>query len=123
MDQQVTIIVTSAVAASLRNLAARVGKGYADGMFTTPLSATGALPATHYISAGRIKPAFINAITDPTRLFTIAKRAYEDDGDVFPFTQAQVTNALSKCTIVTGEDERPIETLARLGLQIIQQDS
>lgn len=132
-DVMTSIIVTNGVVVNIRDLSRRMGKVDLDGMFTTPLSATGLPPATHWISSGLIRPAYLNAMGDPVRLYTIAKRAWEDDGDVFPFTQAQVTNALSKCTVSDGTitidvggvptvvAEGPHELIARLGLKLVQE--
>lgn len=133
MDVQTTVIVTAAVAVNLRELSRRMGKVDLDGMFTTGLSATGNLPATHYISSGLIRPNYLNAITNSTRLRTVAKAAWEADGDVFPFTLAQVSNALGNCTVSDGTREvtvdgvtstvaeGPHELIARLGLKIISE--
>jgi hypothetical protein len=123
-----TLIVTSAVANNLRLLSQMLDKGDCDGMFTTALSATGTLPATHYISSGAIPKVYFTALSNPTTLFNVAKKAWEDDNLVFPFTQAQVTNTLSKCTVSDGtydngvdgpQPEGPHDLLARLGLKII----
>lgn len=122
-DIMTTIVVTNAVAVNMRELSRRLGKTDCDGMFQTRLSASGNLPATHYISSGYIRPAYLNAFTDPVRLFNIAKKAWEDDGDIFPFTQTQVTNALGNCTVTDGtylgQPEDAYQLMARLGLQII----
>lgn len=122
-DVITTVVCTQAVVVNIRELSRRMGKLDLDGMFTRSLSATGELPATHWISSGYIRPAYINAMTNSVRLFTIAKKAWEDDGDVFPFTQAQVTNALNKCTVsdgtFAGAEEGPYELIARLGLKLI----
>lgn len=127
-----TAIVTAAVAANLRELSRRLDKGHCAGMFTVGLSATGNAPATHYISSGWIPQAYANTIRSNTLLFTRAKKAWEDDGDVFPFSQTQVTNALSKCTLTNGTidklvdgvmtnvPESPHEMMARLGLQFVR---
>jgi hypothetical protein len=84
-----TAIVTAVVAANLRELSRRLDKEECDGMFTTPLSVTGNLPATHYISTGWIPVPYAQTIRDPILLFQRGKKAWEDDGDVFPFTQNQ----------------------------------
>jgi hypothetical protein len=122
-DVITTIVCTSAVAVNIRELSRRLGKVDLDGMFVRRLSATGSLPATHYISSGLIRPAYLNVFTDNVRLFNIAKAAWEDDGDVFPFTQLQVTNALAQCTVsdgtFNGDNESPHALIARLGLQLI----
>lgn len=122
-DVMTTIICTSAVAINIRELSRRMGKTDLDGMFLTQLSATGNLPATHMISSGYIRPAYLDTFKNPTKLFTIAKKAWEDDGDIFPFTQTQVGNALALCTVTdgtyNGEPEGAYQLMARLGLQII----
>lgn len=127
-DVQTTIICTAAVAANIRELSRRMGKTDLAGMFITGLSATGAAPATHYISSGLIRPGYLNATTSATRLFNVGKKAWEEDGDVFPFTQTQVTNALGKCVVSDGTTtdaggkvvpEGPHELIARLGLKLI----
>lgn len=111
-----TFIVTNAVRNNLRDLSQRMDRANTDGMFMVGLSATGALPATHWVSTGMVPAAYVNAMSDSTRLYTIAKKAWEDDGDVFPFTQAQVTNALSKCDVSA---DNPFDAMARLGLQLV----
>ena len=127
-----TIIVTTAVANNLKNLAKRLDKNHCDGMFIVGLSATGAAPASHFISSGHIPAGVVHILKDQTRLFNAAKAAWEADGDVFPFTQAQITNALSKCTLHDGtytstidgitaaRPESPHQLMARLGLQFVR---
>jgi hypothetical protein len=127
-DVMTTVVVTQAVAVNLRELSRRMGRDL-DGMFTAKLSTSGSLPATHYISSGYIRPAYLNVMTDATRLFNVAKKAWNDDGDTFPFTQAQVTNALSNCTVSDGTrevdgvvvTESAHELIARLGLKLVNE--
>ncbi len=133
-DKPCTIVVTAAVAVNLRKLSQMLDKGDLDGLFTVGLSATGNAPATHFISSGAVPKAYLSAITNNVRLFNIAKKAWGDASLVFPFTQAQVTNALSKCAISDGtyndptlvngvpvgiRDEGPHELIARLGLKFV----
>ena len=61
MDIFATIIVTAAQAQAARDAAAQIPGG--EGMFTTGLSATGAEPATHYISSGWIPAEIVDALT------------------------------------------------------------
>jgi len=61
MDIFATIIVPAAQAQAARDAAAQIPGG--DGMFTTGLSATGAEPATHYISSGWIPAEIVDALT------------------------------------------------------------
>ena len=126
-----TLIVTAAVAVNLRKLSQMLDKGDCDGMFTTGLSATGAEPATHYVSSGHVPKIYITALSSPAKLKAAADAAYEAEGIVQPFTLAQITNALSKCTISDGTtlelidgvatvvEEGPHALIARLGLKLI----
>lgn len=125
-----TMIATAAVATNLKELSRRLDKEDCGGMFVSPLSATGLLPATHFISSGLVPRGYAETIKDSALLFQRAKKAWEDDGDVFPFTQLQVTNALGNCTITNGtrppvgdevgrQPESPFELIARLGLKQI----
>ena len=132
-----TVVLTAAVAVKLRKLSQMLDKGDLDGMFQTGLSATGNAPPTHFISNGPVPAAYLNAITSPTRLFNVAKKAYEADELTFPFTQTQVTNALNECVVSDGtyndptidpqtgqpvgiRNEGPHELIARLGLQFVR---
>lgn len=134
-----TVVVTSGVAANLRQLAHRLDKGDLDNMFQVGLSATGAAPATHFISSGYMPKPFLKCMRNSTLMYNTAKAAWEADGDVFPLSQAQVTTRLNACSVVVAGDEMvngvptkqtpvvegdslpesPQETLARLGLQIV----
>lgn len=111
-----TAIVTNAVAVNLREFSRRLDKDHCAGMFTTGLSASGNVPATHWISSGWIPQVYAQTIRDPQLLYTRAKKAWEDDGDVFPFTQTQVTNALGNCDISA---DPPFTAMARMGLKLI----
>lgn len=53
-----TIIVNADQVELARSLCAALAGPAGEGMFTTPLSATGLFPATHYISAGLIEDTF-----------------------------------------------------------------
>ena len=104
-DIDYTLIVPLAVAANLKELSRRLDRADCAGMLVSELNAIGSAvgaPATHFVSSGRLPLAYLNAITDPVRLYTIAKAAWERDGDVFPFTQAQVTNRLGQCFLSDG---------------------
>lgn len=122
-----TLVVTTAVAVNLRKLSQMLDRGDCDGMFTTALSATGNLPATHYISSGAVPKVYFTALGDADRLETAARRAYLDEGEAFPFTTTQIVTALSKCTIsdgtFNGEPEGPHALIARLGLKLINPES
>lgn len=121
--QLATIIVTNNVATGVRQLSSRLDRDDLGGMFSTGLSANEALSITHWISSGYVPKAFIKCMRDPALMFVKAKEAWEADGEAFPFTQSQVTNALNNCVIVSGSEgetiEPPLETIARLGLKIV----
>ena len=131
-DVTTTIVCTAVAAVNIRELSRRLGKVDLNGMFIRGLSATGIAPATHFISSGFIRPAYLNAFTNNVRLFNFAKAAWEADNNTFPFTQLQVTNFLAQCTVSDGTttidvggvqkviEEDAHALIARLGLKLIQ---
>jgi hypothetical protein len=56
-----TMIIPDSVVATVRALADSFGPA-ASGMWTTPLSATGNLPATHWISTGMVSDDFASVL-------------------------------------------------------------
>ncbi len=60
-----TLIIAAQDADLARQIAAAFGPGGV-GMFTTPLSATGLNPATHYISSGYIPSEFVSLAPNTT---------------------------------------------------------
>ena len=130
--EHATIIIPLSVATALRRLAQVLDRSETDGMFTTALSATGNLPATHFVSSGQVPDVFAQAIRSPSILHTKAQAAFAKEGVTYPFTLAQVTAALSGCSISDGTrtvvidgvstviDEGPHAFIARLGLQMIK---
>lgn len=97
------------------------------GMFVTPLSSTGAAPATHYISSGLIEDNFaallpLDAMVDDvwTRTYaglpeTIVQLYNATDNP--PVTLEQVTAVFATADV---SEEDPHQAMARLGLQIVQ---
>lgn len=97
-------------------------------MFTTPLSATGMFPATHYISSGLIEDQFASLLplitvvrTDGTPTTNIqpgnvalTAQLAADAG--LPFMEEEISMLLSAVD-VSGQSAD--EAFARLGLQII----
>ena len=112
-----TAIVTLAVASNLQEMSRRLDKPHCGGMFTSALSASGTAPATHYISSGLIPQFYAQTIANNVLLFNRAKAAWEADGDVFPYTQLQVTTQLALCDI---SQDPPFEAMARMGLRLVQ---
>jgi len=125
-----TLLVPAANVELARQIAASFGPGGA-GMWTTPLSATGAEPASHYISSGYVPPGYGYLVPlqtwvqeqdgtwvmtgsepgDPVAVYTSAT----EQGVVC--TQADV-DALFAAADVT--EQEPFTAMGRLGLQIIQ---
>ena len=118
------------VAADQRDLAATLcatlaGPGGSN-MFTTPLSSTGAAPATHYISSGLIEDRFaallpLDALVDDvwTRTYaglpeTIVQLYNQTDNP--PVTLDQVTAVFATADV---SEEDPHAAMARLGLQLV----
>ena len=95
----------------------------AGGMWTRPMSITGALPATRWISNGMTPNKLLEGMADPVKMFNFARAKYLADGQDFPFTQLQVTNALGNCTVTdgtfNGQPEDAFALAARLGLLFI----
>ena len=129
MDIFRTLIVPTANVALARAIAASFGPG-GDGMFTTPLSANGLDPASHYISSGFVPEQFAYMVPcqtwalnedgawimvasepgDPVAVYQAASEA----GVIC--TQAEV-DALFAAADVTAQE--PFVAMGRLGLAIV----
>ena len=124
-----TLIVTAADAPVARAIAAAFGPGGV-GMWTTPLSASGLNPATHYISTGYIPAEFVSVCP-------MATWAQDEDGDWvqtdfyagdaasvygacqqagLPYTLAQIEGVFVRSDV---SQQEPFVAMGRLGLQII----
>ena len=124
-----TLIVTSADAPTARAIAAAFGPGGV-GMWTTPLSASGLVPATHYISTGYIPAEFVALAPCTTWTLDdggnwVASDIYPGDADTvygacqqagLPYTLTQITGVLSRSD---GSAQEPFVAMGRLGLKII----
>lgn len=127
-DTFLTLIVTIAHVDLARALAASFGTGGV-GMWTTPLSATGAEPATHYVSSGMLPEQFADMVPTQT---------WEQIGGVWTMTDSTPGNATAvyyvaqqqgvECTMDEVEDtltssdvtaQPPFIAFDRLGLKII----
>lgn len=102
-----TMIVPAALAPLARQLAAGIAGESGQGMWQTPLSATGAAPATHYISAGLVWPEFAALLTDPQAI--VAR-----SGGAVDLATAQ---ALASASVVSTDPAASV--LAAQGLQIV----
>ena len=119
-----TVVITLSVASALRKLSQMLDRNETDGMFTVGLSATGNLPASHFVSSGQVPDVFASAIRSPSTLNTLAQAAFAKEGVTYPYTLTQVTAALSGCSISDGTfnglPETPHAFIARMGLQMIK---
>ena len=118
------IIVPGAQVQYARDLSAAAAGPAGAGMYTTPLSPTGELPATHWISAGLISQSFADMlpltifpedsdpITAPGEALLVADLATAND---YPTTRDDV-QALFDASDVTEQDA--FTAMARLGLMM-----
>lgn len=124
-----TLIVTASNAPLAREIAASFGSG-GSGMWTTPLSPSGLMPATHYISTGYIPPEFANLAPlqvwnfDETETWVMVSSEPGNPVAVYEAaTQAGVVCAqddvdeVFSSSDVTTQD--PFVAMGRLGVQII----
>jgi hypothetical protein len=81
-------------------------------MWTTPLSATGAAPATHWISSGLVWPQFADMLASPQQMVD----GLAAMGIACDLATAQYLLAHSDVSAEEGQ-----VALARLGLQIVQE--
>ena len=128
-----TIIAPAAFQQLAQALCEAAAEGAAgEGMFTTALSATGALPATHYISSGYIFDDFAALLP----LTTVEPSTDDGDPDMVterPCNVAFVEGLAAQAGItlpagtVAGlfdaldvSEQGPFEAVARLGLVMVQ---
>ena len=127
-----TILVPADQADLARTIAATLDPAHSQGMFETPLSPTGAEPATHFISTGMIgegfaaliplatwaqqgdPPEWVRTSYDSGKPAVTAAMCAKAELEV---TEAQV-KALFAAADVTAED--PWTALGRLNLRIVQ---
>lgn len=102
-----TIIVPDAAVVPARVACEALAGAGGSGMFTTPLSATGELPATHWISSGLIEQDFADLLASPDGLTAVATQAGLDPAPLV---------AIVAASDIT--DEPADVALARLGLQM-----
>ena len=106
-----TIIVPAPVVEPARMACEALAGAGGSGMFTAPLSATGELPATHWISSGLIEQDFAALLANPDALTAVATAAGLDPAPLVAIVAASDIS----------EDPADV-ALARLGLQMCQQE-
>lgn len=131
-DLHRTIIIPASLVADLRDLSAFSEDSGLDGMFLTPLSATGLLPATHYISSGHVPADYADSLTDATKLKAKAQRGYAKRPKAWGYTDKRLADVVAATVVhdgtrketrdgnevVVGED--PHALIARMNLKIIR---
>lgn len=106
------MIVPAEHAPIARNLCAGLAPGGGDGMFLTELSASGATPATHYVSTGMIEAPFADLLI-PAAAGPVHQLAVDAGMAV---TLAEIESLLYAADISA---EAPHDAFARLGLALI----
>ena len=103
------MIVPASLAPLARSLGAILSPA-GGGMFTTPLSPTGAEPATHYVSSGGIAPEFAAVIASGDALYAACDAA-----------SAGVTPEQCRALVDGADvsDELPFDAFARVGLCLV----
>lgn len=94
------------------------------GMLATPLSINGALPATHFISAGMIEDAFSALL--PLTAFDGEGNATTAPGQpetIVALAKGAVTLAQAKALMAAIDvtEQEPFAALDRLGLKLVQE--
>lgn len=128
MDAFRTMIVPTAHVELARAIAASFGPG-GSGMWLTPLSPTGAEPATHYISSGYVPEQFAYLVpcqtweqgedgwtetgSEPGDPFAVYNLAVEAG---IPCTQDDVDDLFAAADVTAQE---PFVAMARLGVMIV----
>lgn len=100
-----TLVVTSQIAATARALAAALPAG--GGMFVAGYSATGAPPATHFVSEGPIEEQFAAALSSPAVLVEMLGAFGQS------MTLAQATGLLTQAVV---SDHTLAEVAAQMGI-------
>lgn len=113
-----TFIVPAEIANAARNLGECLTPAAA-GMFNTPLSPTGELPATHYISSGLIDDVWSVPLTDVAILYGAAQQGANEQGLVMYGTLADAQRLLAEGDI---SDEPADVAMARLGIRLISEE-
>ena len=121
-----TMLVPDSIVEIARALAESFGPA-SENMWTTPLSPTGELPATHWISTGFVGDDFAAVlpfshfvdsawVTEPYS--TTAFMALTETNNVTPLPVEQITSIMS---MVDVSDQEPFAAMARLGLTLVEE--
>jgi hypothetical protein len=112
-----TLIVPAVNANLARRLTEGIGAKAGSNMFITKLSATGSLPATHYISSGFIEEEFATLLAYGAAAIYQVAQSKPDLVDITLLAIQELMNA----AIISGND--PYQTLQAMSLQLINEDT
>lgn len=125
-----TIIIPASVQPNARALCKGLAGVPGDGMFVTGLSATGKVPATHYISCGVISADMAALLpcktvtTDKDGKATVTTAPGMPDAVPALATKAGISTTKAKINTLYASidvsDQPPFEAMARLGLKLVQ---
>lgn len=115
--QFITIIVPASLVEQARELGAALDPAGA-GMYTTPLSPTGAEPATHYISSGLLYDTFPPLLADAALLYAAAQQGAEQQGMTLTATLEDAYALVAQSDV---SSDAAFYAMERLGLVIISQ--
>ena len=107
-----TIIVPAPVVIPARLACEALAGAGGSGMYSVPLSPTGELPATHWISSGLIEQGFADMLASPDALAAVATQAGLDPAPLVAIVAAADIS-----------DQPADMAMARLGLQLCHQEA
>lgn len=106
-----TIVVPDPVVIPARMACEALAGAGGSGMYSVPLSPSGELPATHWISSGLIEQEFADLLSNPDALAAVASAAGLDPAPLVAIVAAADIS-----------DEPAEVALARLGLQLCHEE-
>lgn len=109
-----TLIVPDRQVKFARLLAESLAGPSGSGMWSTPLSATGALPPTHWISSGLLREDFVALLTQPAACTELAQSLG------FKVSEKALTKLLEDSDIT---EDTALGALSRLGLTLVTEES
>lgn len=112
-----TIVVPASDVEAARELGAALDPAGA-GMYTTPLSPTGEMPATHYMSSGLIDELMVPLLEDGNLLYQYALAGAEKQGLSLEVTEDEADLLVAESDVST---ENPFDVMERLGLQLVNE--
>lgn len=110
------IIVPASIADKARELGAALTPAAA-GLFETPLSESGALPASHFISSGMVDTALVPLLSDASALYAACVVGAAGQGIALTAAEEDASALVDESDVSEGD---PFEAMARLALRLIK---